>query len=146
MKIKKSVKLSLMALGFLAFIPLASMAAENNSYLGFGNGGGNNRLGGDNKGTMKSMSVEEREAFLADRDARMEKINLALESGDYNAWLEVVGSDCPLAEKITSENFSEFVEAHKLMNQAREKFESLGIERGVGIHGDFGGRGNMINK
>lgn len=63
---------------------------------------------------------------------KREAIKVALEAGDYNAWLEAVGEDSPLAGKINEDNFSRLVEAHNLMEQAREIFEELGIKKGMG--------------
>src|SRR3989338_11147004 len=49
------------------------------------------------------------------RGEMREQMQAALESGDYAAWLEAVGKDSPLAEKITAENFAKFAEMHQAM-------------------------------
>jgi len=94
--------------------------------------------------------MEERQA---EASARQTKIDSAIAAGDYDAWVAAAGTDCPLAEKITKDNFPKFVEAYNLMKQAREKMAELGIEQGEGfMSGGFmgmkqgfgaGGRGMM---
>ncbi|MFH1661736.1 MAG: hypothetical protein ABIA02_01410 [Candidatus Falkowbacteria bacterium] len=65
----------------------------------------------------------------ASMEAKKEAMNTALENNDYNAWVEAVGEDCPMLEKINADNFSRFVEAHNLQEQARAIMEELGIEK-----------------
>lgn len=67
-----------------------------------------------------------------------EAIREAIENNDYNAWLEAVGEDSKIAEFITEENFSRFVEMHKLMEEGREKFaeaREIGEELGLPLKG-----------
>ncbi|MFH1427474.1 MAG: hypothetical protein ABIG60_03010 [Patescibacteria group bacterium] len=68
---------------------------------------------------------EEKKALMDEKRAAIEA---AFDSNDYNAWLEAVGSDNPMAEKINADNFSKLVEAHNLHLQARNIMEELGIE------------------
>lgn len=58
---------------------------------------------------------------------KREAIETALDNNDYNAWLEAVGEDCPMTEKINEDNFSRLVEVHNLRQQAREIMEELGL-------------------
>ena len=91
----------------------------------------------------------DREAFRAEREARHEAVEAVLDAGDYNAWVEVVGEDAPILEKINANNFSRFMEAHKYMEQGRSIMEELGIEKGgFRMHGmgGFHGHGRMWNK
>jgi hypothetical protein len=44
--------------------------------------------------------------------------------------------------QVTADNFSQFVEAHKLMEQAREKLQAIGVDEGIGFgHGPEKGMG-----
>jgi len=63
---------------------------------------------------------------------KMETTKIALENNDYNAWLEAVGVDSKIAQKITAENFAKFVEVYQLKQAgdyegARELMEELGF-------------------
>lgn len=97
------------------------VAKEMRKELGLNKKGFGVRRGMSNK-AHKMFDLERREAVLA-----------ALEAGDYSAWLEVVGEDCPLTDKITEDNFFKLVEAHNLMQEAREIMEELGITKGMGM-------------
>ena len=75
-----------------------------------------------------------------------EAARAAVEAGDYEAWKTAVG-DSPMAEKITAENFSKMVEAHKLMlegkyEEARELKAEMGFS-GMGRMGGMKGMGGM---
>lgn len=43
-----------------------------------------------------------------------EAVQAAIEAQDYSVWVEAVGEDCPMAQKITEDNFSQLLEVHKL--------------------------------
>ncbi|MFA6394147.1 MAG: hypothetical protein WCW25_04740 [Patescibacteria group bacterium] len=90
-----------------------------------------------NKGNMTEEQKAELEKKMEERraeaEARQTKIDSAIAAGDYDAWVAAVGTDCPLADKITKDNFPKFVEAYNLMKQAREKMTELGIEQGEGF-------------
>jgi hypothetical protein len=67
----------------------------------------------------------------------------AVENNDYDAFVEVIG-DKPMSEQITVDNFSQFVEAHELMQSgdmegAKAIFDDLGVkgprEGKSGMHG-----------
>lgn len=82
------------------------------------------------------LTEEQREEFEANREKRMQEmeakhtaINEALENSDYSAWLQAVGEDCPMAEKITQDNFPKFVEAHKKIQEGQAIMEELGVGR-----------------
>ena len=77
------------------------------------------------------------EAKRTDMEAKKEAVKAAIEAGDYDAWVEAVGEDCPMLDKINEDNFSRFVEAHNYMEQARVIFEELGIKKDG--FGKFGG-------
>ena len=76
------------------------------------------------------------------------QIEAAMESGDYNAWKEAMGDKGGrMAEVITADNFSQFVEAWKLEKAgdkegAQKIRESLGLghPEGAGFGGKHGNR------
>ena len=81
----------------------------------------------------------------------IEAVKTAIESGDYQTWLEAVGVDSPMAQEVTAEEFPRLIEAHGLMEQAREKMEAaqqireeIGLPgrmgKGPGVPGEFGRR------
>ncbi len=140
MKNKKILN-TVMTLSALALIGgglMVVQAAENTSFekkAGRGNGLGNAEM------------QAERETRRAEMDANREASEAAIAANDYNAWKEAIGDNHPFAEKITADNFAKFVEAHKLMEEARAIFTDLGIEQGPGMgmgrgHGMGQGFGN----
>lgn len=109
------------------------------------------------KGKMLGLSEEERaekieeiearrESHRADMELDREEVLAAISANDYEAWKAAIGENHPFAEKVTAANFSTFVEAHNLMEEARSKFREIGIEnQGFGMargHG-MGGFGGM---
>lgn len=64
--------------------------------------------------------------FHRDRE-NSEAIRAALDNNDYSAWLEAVGKESQMAEKINADNFERLVEMHDLHEQARAIAEELGI-------------------
>ena len=70
----------------------------------------------------------------AEMTAKHEAVKAALEASDYEAWLEAVGEDCPILDKINQDNFFQLAEAHKLREEARVIMEELGIEKGQFKH------------
>ena len=50
-------------------------------------------------------------------------ISQALESGDYQDWIKAVGENSNLAQQITQEEFPRLVEAYKLKQEAKTKFD-----------------------
>lgn len=84
-------------------------------------------------------------------DAKRQAIEDALANNDYQAWVQAVGSDCPLLEKITADNFSRLVEAYQLkqqagdlMGQARQIREQLGLKGLQSGKGEFRGFGKGL--
>ena len=76
---------------------------------------------------------EKMEAKRAEHEVRREARQTALSNEDYNAWVEAVGEDAKILDKINQDNFSRLVEAHSKMDEAKEIFNELGIERGHGF-------------
>lgn len=106
----------------------------------------------------KAEREAKREEMQAEREARREQRQAAIEEG-YDAFMDLVGTNDPILEELSEDEFPTFQEAHELMenarglmDQAQEKLESIGINRGFGergmMHGwkkgGFGGRG-MFN-
>jgi len=90
----------------------------------FANGYGWGERSGERPAQPTQEMIEHREA-IAD----------AVESGDYNAWLEAVG-ERPCAEQVTADEFSRYQEMHRLRQQGRELMEEaneiaeeIGLER-----------------
>jgi len=111
----------------------------------------NVNLTDEQKADMEARRAE-MEATRAEHQAAMQT---ALNSGNYDTWVQVVknqmGDDAPILSQVTADNFSQFVEAHQLMTQAQDKFAALGIERGFGMHDGAGhgrgmGRGLQVNR
>lgn len=111
---------------------------------------------------QKAEMEARREEMKTTRDENQAAMQTALNSGNYDTWVEVVteqiGSDAKILTQVNADNFSEFVEAHQLMTQAQDKFSSLGVERGFGMreggqgmnkgagHGHNMERASQINK
>jgi len=69
-------------------------------------------------------------------------IDTALESGDYQAFVDAVGEDGKMLEHVTQDNFDRFVEAHQLRvdgnhEEARTIMGELGFDKRPGkFHGN----------
>lgn len=96
------------------------------------------------RGQMTEADRAEFEAkraeFAAEREARQTAVQAALEANSYEAWLAASGDDCPMADKITKENFAQFAKAHQLRQSADDIMTELGIERGGRGFGQMKGR------
>lgn len=83
---------------------------------------------------------QEMETKMTQRNAQREAIEKALDNGDYSAWVTAVKAEnenCPLLTKINASNFSTYVQAHNLRQQANEILKNLGIEDEKGF-GEMG--------
>ena len=70
------------------------------------------------------------------KEVDREKIEEAVENGDYGVGTEATPEDHPMAENINSEeDFSKLQEAHGLMEEARSIMSELGVENGPGKRG-----------
>lgn len=135
---KKNVLIGLgsFILGAMLFVGLGTtLAANDNSANAAATGNGN--------AVRAQFNTENREA-----------IDQAIQSGDYNTWkglMENTRMGEELLAKVNESNFNRFAEAHKIMQEAKEKsqaiFDELGIEKpqgpgkgkGKGIGGPKGG-------
>ena len=101
-------------------------------------------------GRMGLRGMGERPEMTEEMQAEMEvmraEISEALESGNYSEWVELMEDhkpDNPMVDEITEDEFPDFMEAHKKMEDARELMEGIGVEgRGFG-HGGMGKMGKM---
>lgn len=140
LSMKTFSKLSVLSLGLLVpalAVPLFVKAADvsANSSVNWQNGK-NSVMGRGmhaSNGMKNKLTDEQRSKLLAEKQAKYDAVQKAINANDYNAWLDAVGKDSPIAKQITSDKFATFIEAHKLMNQAQEKFKSIGLEKGMGM-------------
>ena len=90
-------------------------------------------------GMNRGFAMDEEK--LAEIQTIRETVEYAIESGDYSAWLEAVeGTPMErMIEKVTEENFPDFVEMHNHMIKAKEIGKEFGFERGIKGQG-FGRR------
>jgi len=153
----------------LAMIALAAGFAFNAYAQTADTNAGNTMFKGERFGQNANLT-DEQKAEMEARRAEMEVIRVehqaamqtALNSGNYDTWVQVVkdqmGADARILTQVSTDNFSQFVEAHQLMTQAQNKFETLGIDRGFGMgegghgmrrgvgHGNGMSRGLRANK
>jgi len=86
------------------------------------------------------------DAQKTEMQAKLDAVKAALAAGDYNAWVAAVkaqGKNSQVLEKINSGNFSRYVEANKLREQADSIFKELGVNGCGIIGGKSGGHGMM---
>lgn len=94
-------------------------------------------LSEDAKAEIEAIREQRRE----DMEARRQEREKAIAEG-YDAFKSLVGEDSPIFNELEESEFPSFQEAHRLMSEAREKFESIGLERGFGGPG-MRGAGKM---
>lgn len=91
---------------------------------------------------QKAEMEVKRTEMDADREIKRAAMQTAINSGNYDTWVTAVktqmGEDAPILEKVTADNFAQFVEAHQLMTQAQEKLQAIGLDRGMGMGEGFG--------
>jgi len=136
MKNKKLLN-TVIALSALALIGgglIAVQAAENASFERKAMKGNGEMRGFENLSEEEKAEREAtRESHRAEMSADSEAVEAAIAAKDFNAWKEAIGENNPFAEKITADNFAKFIEAHNLMEQAREILKVIGIEDGSGM-------------
>lgn len=93
------------------------------------------RVGG--RGNQTNPTVAQKAEIDQEREARRAAMQTAVNSGNYNTWVTAVkaqmGDKAPILSKVTADNFTQYAEAHKLMEQAREKLSAIGIDGGEGM-------------
>lgn len=74
--------------------------------------------------------------YSVERHTAMTK---AFESGDYTAWKNLMQNRGKVTQMVTQENFSKFVEAHKLALQGKTvEAQKIRQELGLGLHNGSG--------
>lgn len=79
---------------------------------------------------------------------KQEAVKVALDAGDYQAWLAAV-ADSPMADQVTEDEFSKLLEAHQLMQEGQAKFEQakqLKDEIGLTMPGKGQGFGQGMHR
>lgn len=87
------------------------------------------RINRGNKNLQKGVNFE---ANQAARNTRKVAVEAALKANDYNAWVLAEGTNAPILKTINASNFSRFVEAHNLRQQADTIMTELGVTKGEG--------------
>jgi len=106
----------------------------------FGRSGSGQALSDEQRAEMKTTM----EARRAEMETRQAAVKDAMDKGDYQAWLNAVGTDSPMAAKIKdAASFTKLVQAHNLRMQADNIFKELGIDGQAGPH--FRGGPKTIN-
>lgn len=130
---------AIVALVAIGGVALSAFAAEN----GTTNNSVRSHFGRQMNGQGMGQRGERGLLSQAELDAKKAAIDAAIKAGDYTAWVTAVGSDCPMLGKINEGNFSTFVQAYNLREQARLLMEGLGVTQGEGGFGMMGGRGRF---
>jgi len=117
---------------------MVAQAASNNSKGLFGGRGDGKQI--EKRAQLTDEQKAEMEIKMEEQKTKRAAIETALKNGDYNAWVTAVKAEnenCPLLGKITSSNFSSYIQAYNLRQQADEILNNLGIQGEEG----FGGLG-----
>jgi Skp family chaperone for outer membrane proteins len=126
---KKNLVVSLAALALLAGAAGASSALAANT---------------DSAGPIRGQKqLVLSETQKAEMDAKFAAVQAALTAGDYDAWVaaeKALNEDCPMLEKVTAANFSQYAKAYSLRAQADSLLAEIGIET-PGGHGPGRGEG-----
>ncbi len=95
--------------------------------LGFRTGGRNNQT---------NLTDAQKAEINQEREARRAAMQTAVNSGNYDTWVTTVkaqmGDNAPILSQVTADNFAQYADAHRLMEQAREKLSAIGISNGEG--------------
>lgn len=141
---KSNLVKSIAALSLITMIGggiIAAQAASNNA-----NTSTNNLFNGRGNGKNIENRVKLTDEQIADRQTKMDAVRTALTNNDYSAWVAAVtalNANSPLLEKITLSNFTSFVKAHELREEANTIMKELGIENeGIGMGMGGQGKGN----
>ena len=78
---------------------------------------------------------------------RHEAMLKAFDSGDYQAWKDLMGDHGRVAQFINEENFAQFAQAHKLAQEGKlEEAREIRAELGLGMRNGAGkGQGHRRN-
>lgn len=91
--------------------------------------------------TDYAAKFKAREEKMAEQKTKNDAVRDALGAGNYNAWAaaeKAINENCPKLKKINANNFSQYLEAWKLRQQADNIMKDLGLEGPAdGREGDF---------
>lgn len=105
-------------------------AAANDNAASRVNRNGQNRHG-EFADWSKKMGNKSNAVSQADREKKQAAVDAALQASDYNAWVQAVGENSPILDKINASNFPKFVQAHQLRKQANAIMTELGLDQGM---------------
>jgi hypothetical protein len=77
-----------------------------------------------------ATAYKQREVKMTEQKTKNDAVKTALNAGDYTAWvtaIKAVDANSPLLTKITADNFSKYLEANKLREQADTILKDLGV-------------------
>ncbi|MDD2680957.1 MAG: hypothetical protein PHE20_02510 [Patescibacteria group bacterium] len=150
MKKKNIITTSVLSLTIIAlaagFAFNAYAQTEDATALGTMFRGGNSEQRVNLTDEQKIDMEARRSEMDATREEHQAAMQMALNSGNYDTWVQTttsqMGADARILTQVNANNFSQFVEAHQLITQAQDKFAALGIDRGFGEGAGHGmGRG-----
>lgn len=101
--------------------------------------GGEGFRGNHERWNHGEINKENHEKGLKMNSEKKAQITEVIESGDYAAWVELMGDKGKLYETITEENFDQFREMHQLkMDGNYEEAKVIAQELGIGnMNGRF---------
>ncbi len=111
MTTKRTIALGLVAAAVTAMVAVPSFA---NSYSA-------------GEGERKRPTTETIEQKKLEMAERREAVEAAIDANDYDAWIEAVGAR-PIAEQVTSDEFNQLREIHRLRTEAKDIADEIGIE------------------
>ena len=114
-----------------------AVAANDNAVNKVNRNGQMKNKHGELANWSKMMGNKSNMVSQADREKRHVAVDSALQAGDYNAWVQAVGTSSPILTKINATNFPKFVQAYQLRKQADAIMAELGLNQGMkyGIQG-----------
>lgn len=139
------MKKSYIITGITALTILVAAAGATSTALASGKNGGLGNMLGKFKGQIaKDLTDAQKTEIKTKQDA----VKAALDANNYTAWVNAVKAanvNSPLLKKITADNFSRYIEAHKLRTQANTIMTELDLNNGEqGRFGLGGGPGEMF--
>jgi len=132
----KKIKKSQLALGIMALTIISTIGISSATLASSPNTGNATSTAAHLR--IENKHWQNRTENKTDRAAETAKraaVVAALKANDYNAWVTAVGPNAPILQKINASNFSRFVEAYNLRQQADAIMTELGVNQGLGMGG-----------
>ena len=79
---------------------------------------------------LTAAQKAEMETKKAEFETKKTAAEAALKANDYSAFMTAIGTDNPLASKVTEANFSRYVELYNLYQQQQAIITELGLNNG----------------